>query len=97
MTIEYARAAFAPHGYALDCAGAAARACFEAGHAILAARGEWVTNEKRLLDRAGLRHLDPLVVDMTPSPDALVVSLDRIADGLGAAARSAGHGVAIDG
>jgi len=83
MTIGYARTAFAPRGYALDCAGAAARACVEAGHAILAARGEWVTNEKRLLDRAGLRHLDTMVGEMTPSPDALATALDRLADALG--------------
>ncbi len=47
---------FADH--ALAAAGAAARAAAETAHGVLAARGEWVVNEKRLLDRAGLRHLD---------------------------------------
>lgn len=35
----------------------------QAGHAVLAARGEWVTNEKRLVERAGLRGIDRIVAD----------------------------------
>jgi predicted nucleotidyltransferase len=82
LTLSYARTAYASHGYALDCAGAAARACYESAHAILAARGQWVTNEKRLLDQAGLRHLDTLIPAMTPDPGALTITLDRITDAL---------------
>lgn len=92
-TLDYARTAYAPRGYALDCAGAAARACVEAAHAILAARGEWVTNEKRLLSRAGLRGLDELVASMSADPAALSAALDRCAAALVmavAGARSAG-------
>jgi predicted nucleotidyltransferase len=85
LTLAYARANFAPRGAALECAGAAARACHETAHAVLAARGEWVTNEKRLLDRAGLRVVDPLVAAMTPDAAALTGTLDRIAEILGAA------------
>jgi predicted nucleotidyltransferase len=79
LTLGYARSAYAPRGYALDCAGAAARACCETAHAILAARGEWVTNEKRLLERAGLRDLDSLVPAMAPDPTALTAAIDQIA------------------
>jgi uncharacterized protein YhfF len=82
LTLAYARDAHAPRGHALDCAGAAARACSEAAHAILAARGEWVTNEKRLLERAGLGDLDRLVRTMTTDPVALTAALDQIADAL---------------
>ena len=32
----------------------------QSAHAVLAARGEWVTNEKTLLTRAGLREVDEL-------------------------------------
>lgn len=82
LTLGYARTAYAPHGYALDCAGAAARACYETAHAIQAGRGRWVTNEKRLLDQAGLRHLDTLIHTMTPDPDTLTTTLDRLTDAL---------------
>lgn len=82
LTLGYARTAYASRGYALDCAGAAARACYEAAHAIQAARGQWVTNEKRLLDQAGLRHLDTIVHGMTPDPDALTSALNTITDTL---------------
>jgi predicted nucleotidyltransferase len=82
LTLGYARDAHAPRGHALDCAGAAARACCETAHAVLAARGEWVTNEKHLLDRAGLRSLDSHVSGLTLEPSALTAALDRIADTL---------------
>lgn len=82
LTLSYARNVHAPRGHALDCAGAAARASCETAHAVLARRGEWVTNEKRLLERAGLRNLDTLVSTMTPDPTSLTTALDRIADTL---------------
>ncbi|ASW54537.1 hypothetical protein [Plantactinospora sp. KBS50] len=47
-----------------------------------AARGQWSTNEKRLLDQAGLRHLDALICTMTPDSGALTTALDRVADAL---------------
>jgi hypothetical protein len=79
FTLDYARAAYAATGCAVECAGAAARAAAETAHAVLAARGEWVTNEKRLLDRAGLRDLDAVVPGMTADPAALAAALDRVA------------------
>lgn len=39
-----------------------------AAHAILAARGEWITNEKQLLTRAGLREMD----DLLGAPDEAI-------------------------
>ncbi len=69
LTLDYAINAHAPRGRLLDCAGAAARACLEAAHAILADRGEWVTNEKRLLDRAGLRALDGTLTRLADAPE----------------------------
>lgn len=97
LTLGYARTAYAPRGCALDCAGAAARACCETAHAILAARGEWVTNEKRLLDRAGLRGLDRLVPALSPDPAALTAVLDDIGATLRAAlAALAPEGIVSD-
>ncbi|MFJ8105237.1 nucleotidyltransferase domain-containing protein [Streptomyces sp. NPDC096132] len=60
-TLAYARAAHAAAGRRTEAAGALAVAAAQTGHAVLAARGEWVTNEKRLLERAGLRSVDELV------------------------------------
>lgn len=45
----------------------------QAAHAALAARGEWVTNEKRLLERAGLR--GGILAGMGQSPAALEAAI----------------------
>ncbi|MFI7411609.1 nucleotidyltransferase domain-containing protein [Streptomyces sp. NPDC049627] len=60
-TLAYAKANHAPAGRLTELAGAIATAAMQTGHAVLAARGEWVTNEKRLLERAGLRSTDGLI------------------------------------
>ncbi|TWV33382.1 nucleotidyltransferase domain-containing protein [Streptomyces misionensis] len=76
-TLGYARANHAPQGRLTETAGALATAATQAAHAVLAARGEWVTNEKRLLERAGLREFDALVGRLRPAPDALVTAVAR--------------------
>ncbi len=38
---------------------------------MLAANGEWVTNEKGLVERAGLREADELVRTLTADPGTL--------------------------
>ncbi|MEU1512658.1 nucleotidyltransferase domain-containing protein [Streptomyces sp. NPDC005811] len=78
-TLDYARAAHAAAGRRTEAAGALAVAAAQVGHAVLAARGEWVTNEKRLLERAGLRRVDELVALLGISES------DGIADALGRA------------
>lgn len=60
-TLAYAKANHAPAGRLTELAGALATAAVQTGHAVLAARGEWVTNEKRLLERAGLRSVDGVI------------------------------------
>lgn len=55
-----------------QCAGVLAIAATMLAHAVLAERGEWVTNEKRLLDRAGLRGVDDLVLGLGPDPADLL-------------------------
>jgi hypothetical protein len=72
VTLAYAKAGHAPKGALTQVAGAIAVAAAQTAHAVLAARGEWVTNEKRLLERAGLREVDALVGNLTPDPAALV-------------------------
>ncbi|MGC0419003.1 nucleotidyltransferase domain-containing protein [Embleya sp. AB8] len=67
LTLTYAEHAHAPRGHVTDVAGAIGRAACEAAHAVSAGRGEWVTNEKTLLDHAGLREVDTIAAGLTPS------------------------------
>ncbi|UUV30082.1 nucleotidyltransferase domain-containing protein [Amycolatopsis roodepoortensis] len=76
LTLRYTRGAFVPRGQSTEVAGALATAAMETAHAILAARGEWVTNEKRLLLRAGLREIDTVVAGLRSDPDALAKAVD---------------------
>lgn len=71
LTLRYAEGAYVRRGQATEVAGALATAALQTAHAVLAARGEWVTNEKRLLDRAGLRGVDAIVAGLRPEPEAL--------------------------
>lgn len=83
MTLRYAKGAHAPRGQLTEVAGALATAAAQTAHAVLAERGEWVTNEKRLLTRAELRGLDPLIVSLSPDPAALRDAVSRAAALLG--------------
>ncbi|MFD6069884.1 MULTISPECIES: nucleotidyltransferase domain-containing protein [Amycolatopsis] len=76
LTLRYTRGAFVPRGQATEVAGALATAAMETAHAVLAARGEWVTNEKRLLRRAGLREIDTVLTGLRADPDALAKAVD---------------------
>jgi predicted nucleotidyltransferase len=74
-TLRYAETAYARLGAVTEVAGALATAAMNTAHARLAARGEWVTNEKRLLQRTGLRGLDVITAGLRPDPGALVQSI----------------------
>ncbi|WUC37710.1 nucleotidyltransferase domain-containing protein [Streptomyces sp. NBC_00557] len=71
-TLHYARHNHAPQGRITETAGCVATAAAQAAHGVLAARGAWVTNEKRLLERAGLREIDDVMAALRGEPDALV-------------------------
>jgi predicted nucleotidyltransferase len=71
-TLTYAKANHAPAGRLTEVAGAIATAAVQAGHGVLAGRGEWVTNEKRLLERAGLRQVDDILEGLRAQPEALL-------------------------
>ncbi|MEV0280109.1 nucleotidyltransferase domain-containing protein [Streptomyces sp. NPDC050610] len=88
LTLAYARSAHAEHGRLADCAGAIATAACQAAHAVLAARGEWVTNEKTLLDRAGLRGVDQVLAALVPEPKALTAAIDETGELLRSAVES---------
>jgi predicted nucleotidyltransferase len=71
MTFAYALDNHAAHGRSAQCAGLVVLAASQTAHAVLAARGEWITNEKTLLTRAGLDPLNGLIADFSPDPIAL--------------------------
>uniref|UniRef100_UPI000A390940 nucleotidyltransferase domain-containing protein n=1 Tax=Streptomyces africanus TaxID=231024 RepID=UPI000A390940 len=71
-TLAYAKAGHAPKGAVTQVAGAIALAATQTAHAVLAARGEWVTNEKGLVGRAGLREVDVVLGALAGPPDELV-------------------------
>ncbi|MFC4494467.1 nucleotidyltransferase domain-containing protein [Streptomyces ovatisporus] len=88
-TLAHARAAYAARGRLTETAGAAATAACQGAHAVLAARGEWVTNEKTLLARADLREVDALLSGLTPDPQKLTSAVDAVAALLESAAAAA--------
>ncbi|HUB42289.1 MAG TPA: nucleotidyltransferase domain-containing protein [Streptosporangiaceae bacterium] len=88
-TFDYARVNHAPYGRLTQCAGLVAQAASQAAHAVLAARGEWVTNEKTLLTRAGLRPVDELIAAAGPDLAALGQVVDQCRDFCGQRVRQA--------
>ena len=48
-----------------------------------AGSGEWVTNEKTLIDRAGLRGIDDVLTGRSAAPACLRNAVDRAATLLG--------------
>jgi hypothetical protein len=77
QTFWYAREHHAPYGRLAECAGLIAQATAQAAHAVLAARGEWVTNDKTLLTRAGLRPVDEFLAIAGPDPGLLRDAAER--------------------
>ncbi|MFC7893919.1 nucleotidyltransferase domain-containing protein [Streptomyces sp. NPDC057381] len=88
-TLAYAKAGHAPKGALTQVAGAIALATTQTAHAVLAARGEWVTNEKGLTGRAGLDGVDALVADLTPEPMSLARAVGDCEALLGRTVRTA--------
>jgi hypothetical protein len=77
VTFGYARDYPARGGRVTQCVGLVAQAASQAAHAVLAARGEWITNEKTLLTRAGLRQVDEFIAGAATEPAALLDIVDR--------------------
>jgi predicted nucleotidyltransferase len=67
LTLDYGRTAYADRGLLTETVGTIATATCMTAHAVLAARGEWVTNEKSLINRAGLRGIDKILTGQQPS------------------------------
>lgn len=79
-TFAYAIAGGARRGAATLALGLTGQAVAYAAHGIAAARGRWVTNEKRLLVTAGLTGCDRMITEAMPDPDAMVGVIERIRD-----------------
>lgn len=88
--LGYAEHNLAPHGRLTQSAGSMALAAAQYSHAVLTARGEWTTNEKTLLDRAGLRWIDTVVAAMTDNPVDLVSAITELRDGATALIEASG-------
>ena len=77
LTLFYARKGHAAQGRVTQCAGLIAMAACFAAHGVLARDGVWVTNEKQLLAKAGLRGVDDIVAELGSEPESLVAAVDR--------------------
>ena len=82
FSLDYARM-HARRGNAAGVAGQTAAAIMEEAHAIVCERGEWVCNEKRLLESAGLSSLNALFAEIPTERERLLQWVDLVADRLG--------------
>ncbi|WBU37343.1 nucleotidyltransferase domain-containing protein [Homoserinibacter sp. YIM 151385] len=90
LTLAYARTAHAPAGRATQTLAMLGVAVTQTAHAVLAARGEWIANERTLLDRAGLRGVDVVltrVEDDAAGLKAACVAVETLATDAAIAAR----------
>ena len=87
FSLDYARM-YAARGNAVGASGHAAKAVMEEGHARLCERGEWVCNEKRLIESAGLTAAHAMFA-RTPAPSDLVQWVELVAETLGVPAGDA--------
>jgi hypothetical protein len=82
FSLDYARV-HARRGNLAGATGQAAAAVMEEAHAILCERGQWVCNEKRLIESAGLAGLHALFAQVPTESASLVQWVDLVADQLG--------------
>ena len=87
FSLDYARV-LASRGDAVGATGQSAKAVMEEAHAILCERGQWVCNEKQLIESAGLTAVQSLFA-RTPEPSGLVQWVNLVANWLGVPAGSA--------
>lgn len=78
LSFAYAEQHHANAGRLTSCVGLLAQATTQAAHAVLAGRGQWITNEKALLATAGLADVDAMVATVDRDPAALVALVRSI-------------------
>ena len=82
FSLDYARM-HARRGNLVGATGQASKAVMEEAHAILCERGQWVLNEKRLIETAGLAALHALFAQVPIESASLVEWVELVADQLG--------------
>jgi predicted nucleotidyltransferase len=70
-------------GDPVGCAGALAVACLSAAHGRMAAVRTWVLGEKRLVRRAGLEAVEPLLAVPGATADELTATVRAVGEALG--------------
>ena len=79
FSLDYARA-HAKRGSIAGVAGQVAAAVMEEAHVIVCERSEWVCNEKRLIEIAGLGGINSLFAEIPDERERLVEWVDRVAE-----------------
>jgi len=82
FSLDYARM-HARRGSLAGATGQAAKAVMEEAHAVLCERGQWVCNEKRLIETAGLAGVHALFGQVPIEPANLLQWVELVADQLG--------------
>ena len=82
MTLDFGRAAHAARGDVAAALATLGRAVLEASHSRLAARGEWVLNEKGLAERGGFAPLFTRLAHVGATPDELARAFDEVGDAI---------------
>ena len=82
FSLDYARM-HAARGNVAGVAGQAAAAVMEEAHAISCERRQWICNEKRLIEAAGLNGLHALFAEIATDRERLAEWVDLVADRLG--------------
>lgn len=82
FSLDYARM-YARRGNVAGVAGQVAEAVMEEAHAVMCERAQWVCNEKRLLEAAGLDSVNAMFAEIPTEPDRLVQWVDSVAERLG--------------
>lgn len=77
FSLDHARSR-AARGDVVGTVGQAAKAIIEEAHAILCRRREWVLNEKRIVERAGLGRMHAMLADIPAKPEALPTWLEHL-------------------
>ena len=77
LTFGYAADQYAARGRLAQCVGLVVQAATMSAHAVLAARGVWVTNEKALLHLAGLTPVDDIVAHAGTTPSTLLAAVQQ--------------------
>jgi hypothetical protein len=78
FSLDYARM-HARRGNLVATAAQAAKALIEEAHAVVCERGQWVCNEKRLIEFSGLDSIQPLFGTVPAGPARLLRWVDEIA------------------